>query len=275
MKSSKTGFSEPPRSPLTGGRKRILKMKKLLIIISLFLTSQLVADMLNYDKVLSNLKGLKYYKEEKYDDAEKTFSDNSIQYPDDSRLHFNQGNAKYKKGELEQAENSYNLALKDNKFADRSVALQNLGNVKFQQKDYKNAIKNYRDALIENPENMDARYNYELAARMLQRQQEQKQQQQQNQDENKEEKEDKEKQQQQQQNQQDQEKKEEQEQQKKEDEQQQQPQEEKKSKEQKAEEKEKEEADKILKALLQKEKEEMKKEKQKMNVDKEKKGKYW
>ena len=43
----------------------------------------------------------------------------------------------------------------------------------------------------------------------------------------------------------------------------------------KEEEKKKEDAEKILKALLQKEKEEMKKEKQKMNVDKEKKGKYW
>ncbi|MDO9577206.1 MAG: tetratricopeptide repeat protein [Candidatus Cloacimonadales bacterium] len=229
--------------------------------------------MLNYNKALSNLKGLKYYENKSYEDAEKTFGDNSIQYPNDARLHYNQGNALYKKGELEQAENSYNLALKDDKFADRSLALQNLGNVKFQQKDYKNAIKDYRDALIADPDNLDARYNYELAARMLQRQQEQKQQQQQNQDENKDKK-DKEKQ-QQQQNQQDQEKKEKQKQEQMKKDEEQKPEEQQKTKEQKAEEKEKEDADKILKALLQKEKEEMKKEKQKMNVDKEKKGKYW
>ena len=37
----------------------------------------------------------------------------------------------------------------------------------------------------------------------------------------------------------------------------------------------KEDAEKMLQALLQKEKEEMKKEKQKMNVDKAKRGKYW
>jgi hypothetical protein len=39
--------------------------------------------------------------------------------------------------------------------------------------------------------------------------------------------------------------------------------------------KKKEDAEKMLKALLQKEKEEMKKEKQKLNVDKSKSGKYW
>jgi len=253
-------------------------MKRIiLILLSLILASQLAADLLNYDKVLSNLKGLKYYKDENFEEAEKKFTDNSIQYPDDARLHFNQGNAQYKLGNLEQAENSYEMAMKDTKFADRSEALQNLGNVKFQQKDYKNAIKNYRDALITDPGNLDARYNYELAARMLQRQQEQEQQQQESQDENTEEKEDKEKQQQNQDQKQDQENKEEQkkEEQKQEENEEKEPQEQRKSEEQKAEEKEKEEAEKILKALLQKEKEDMKKEKQKMNVDKEKKGKYW
>ena len=39
--------------------------------------------------------------------------------------------------------------------------------------------------------------------------------------------------------------------------------------------KKEEDAEKMLKALLQKEKEEMKKEKQKLNVDKTKSGKYW
>jgi tetratricopeptide (TPR) repeat protein len=152
-------------------------MKKILFILSLIIASQLCADMLNYDKVLSNLKGLKYYKDEKYEDAEKVFGENSIQYPDDARLHYNAGNAFYRSGKLDEAENSYKLALKDENFSDRSLILQNLGNVKFQQKDFKSAIKNYRDALIADPSNMDARFNYELAARMLQRQQQQQQQQ--------------------------------------------------------------------------------------------------
>ncbi len=48
-----------------------------------------------------------------------------------------------------------------------------------------------------------------------------------------------------------------------------------KSQEEKQKEEKKEDAEKMLKALLQKEKEEMKKEKEKMNVDRTKTGKYW
>lgn len=226
----------------------------------------LSAEILTYDKAIQNMKGIKHYDKNNFQDSEKKFSDNAIRYPDDSRLHFNQGNAQYKNGKLEDAEHSYNLTLKNQDFNEKSKALQNLGNVKFQQKDYKNAIKNYRDALIEDPQNMDARYNYELAARLLQRQQQEKQQQNKN-DENKDqEKKEQQKDQQQQQDQQDDQQKQKQE----EKEEQKQEQQQDMKKDQK-----KEDAEKMLKALLQKEKEEMKKEKQKMNVDKAKHGKYW
>jgi tetratricopeptide (TPR) repeat protein len=239
--------------------KRIVPI--LLIILFLLRSAVLPADILTYDKAIQNMKGIKFYDKENFQDSEKKFSDNAIRYPDDSRLHFNQGNAQYKNGNLEDAEHSYNLTMKNQYFSETSKAFQNLGNVKFQQKDYKNAIKNYRDALIEDPQNMDARYNYELAARMLQRKQQEKQQQ--NKNDKNEDQEKKEQQKDQQQQQQDQEKKEEQKQDKQE-------QQQKMKKDQK-----KEDAEKMLKALLQKEKEEMKKEKQKMNVDKAKRGKYW
>lgn len=235
-----------------------MKVKLLILIILLLSFNILFSDVVNYDKVIRNLKGVKSYEKEDFESSEDNFKRNAIKYPKDSRLHFNQANAQVKNGMLEDAEQNYKLALNNEKFKDRSKALQNLGNVKFLQKDYKNAIKNYRDALVEDPQNLDARYNYELAARMLQRQQEQKQQQQSSDDqENKdEEKEKQEKQQQQQQDEQDDEQKEKQQ---KQDEQKQD--EKQKSQEQKLKEQKKEDAEKMLKALLQKEKEEMKKEK--------------
>ena len=237
-----------------------------IFLTSLFLSVSVIlsAEILTYDKAIQNMKGIKHYDKNNFQDSEKKFSDNAIRYPDDSRLHFNQGNAQYKNGKLEDAEHSYNLTLKNQDFNERSKALQNLGNVKFQQKDYKKAIEHYRNSLIEDPHNMDARYNYELAARMLQRQQQEKQQQNKN-DENKDQ-EKKEQQKDQQQDQQDDQQKQQQDKQ----EQQQNEQQQDMKKEQK-----KEDAEKMLKALLQKEKEEMKKEKQKMNVDKAKRGKYW
>lgn len=249
---------------------RVQAMKKLSLITLLVISIQLSAEMLNYDKALSNLKGVKSYRNEDYSKADSLFSSNSIKYPNDSRLHFNKGNAQYKKGELENAEASFNRAIRNQDFLEKSKALQNLGNVKFQQQDYQNAIKNYRDALIEDPENSEARYNYELAARMLQRQQQQKQQQQ-GQGEDQQENDEKQQQQQGQQN-------EDEEQQEKQQQQQEQKSEEQNQQERqqlKEEERKKEDAEKILNALLQKEKEEMKKEKQKLNIDREKKGKYW
>ena len=225
-----------------------MKAKLLILLILMLSFSTLFSDVVNYDKVIRNLKGVKSYEKEDFENSERNFERNAIKYPKDSRLHFNQANAQVKNGLLEEAEQNYKLALNNEKFKDRSKALQNLGNVKFLQKDYKNAIKNYRDALVENPQNLDARYNYELTARMLQRQQEQKQQQEQNKEDNDDKDEEKDEQ--------------------KQDEKQ-------KSQEQKLKEQKKEDAEKMLKALLQKEKEEMKKEKEKMNVDRTKTGKYW
>ncbi|NQT64725.1 MAG: tetratricopeptide repeat protein [FCB group bacterium] len=248
-----------------------MKAKILILLILVLSFSTLFSDVVNYDKVIRNLRGVKSYDKEEFENSEDDFKHNAIKYPEDPRLHFNQANAQVKNGMLEEAEQNYKLALNNDQFKDRSKALQNLGNAKFLQKDYKNAIKNYRNALIEDPGNTDARYNYELAAKMLQRQQEQKQQQEQNKDDqnDKDEEKDKQKQQQQQDKQEDQQKDEQQKQdEKKQDEQQ-------KSQEQKLKEQKKEDAEKTLKALLQKEKEEMEKEKQKMNVDRTKTGKYW
>lgn len=223
-------------------------MRNLLIFLFILISFNLFAEVLTYDKVFTNLKGIKFYNNDNFEESEKKFSENSINYPKDSQLHFNQGNAQYKNGKLEEAENAYSMTLRDENFKDKSKAYQNLGNVKFQQKDLKNAINNYRNALIENPSNEDARYNYELTARLMNRQQQQKQQ-------SKDDKEKKDEQKEQQQQDQQQKKDEEQEQQKKD--------------------QKKEDAEKMLKALLQKEKEEMKKEKAKLNIDKAKKGKYW
>ena len=249
-----------------------MKAKLIILIILLISFSTLFSDVVNYDKVIRNLKGVKSYEKEDFENSEENFKRNAIKYPKDSRLHFNQANAQVKNGMLEEAEQNYKLVLNNDKFKDRSKALQNLGNVKFLQKDYKNAIKNYRDALVEDSQNLDARYNYELAARMLQRQQEQKQKQEQNKDDDENKDEEKEKQEQQQQKQEKQDDEQKDKQQKQEE---QKKDEKQKSQEQKLKEQKKEDAEKMLKALLQKEKEEMKKEKEKLNIDRTKTGKYW
>ncbi len=247
----------------------------LMIFLALvFSCSQLDAEILTYDKVFTNLKGLKHYKNNEFSDSEQEFQKNSLNFPHDNRLQYNLGNAQYKSNKLQEAENSYNQALKNSNAENISQIYQNLGNVKFQDKEYKKALNYYRNSLIEDPENSDSRYNYELTSRFLQQQQEQQQQNQdqnQNQEENKEEQEQKQPQEQQDQG----DEKQDQEKQNQEQDQEEKQSQEKKSLEQKQQEQEKQDAEKILNALLAKEKEEMKKEKRKINVDKARIGKYW
>jgi Ca-activated chloride channel homolog len=251
-------------------------MRNLFLLVCLLIGLSLNAEFLTYNKVLKNLKGIKEYKNDNFQRSEELFNDNSVSNPRDGRLHYNKANSQYKNCKLEDAEQEYNLALRDNNFANRSEIYHNLGNIKFQQQDYKEAIKLFRNALIEDPANQDARYNYELASRFLQQSQQQQQQQSQDQ-QNENEQQDEQQQQQQQKNdeQQDQEdkQKEQQQQEQKSDEQKQE--EQQQQQKMKEDEKKKEEAEQMLKTLLQKEKEEMKKQKMKMNVDKSKKGKYW
>ena len=132
-----------------------MRAKFIIILILFFSFSILFSYVVSYDKVIRNLKGVKSYEKEDFESSEENFKRNTIKYPKDSRLHFNQANAQVKNGLLEEAEQNYKLALNNEKFKDRSKALQNLGNVKFLQKDYKNAIKNYRDALVEDSQNLE------------------------------------------------------------------------------------------------------------------------
>lgn len=55
----------------------------------------------------------------------------------------------------------------------RSIAYQQLGNILFQNKNYKGSLEWYRKSLKENPENSNSRFNYELALKLIQQEQNQ------------------------------------------------------------------------------------------------------
>lgn len=148
-------------------------MKRLiLIIIFCIIANQLFA--LNYGKVIKNSKANHKYNDEEFEKAEKLHKENSIEYPDDTNIHFNLGDAYYKTEKYDEAITEYKNSLRDNK-VDKSNAYYNIGNALFQQEDYIKALENFKNSLIHNPKNIDAKYNYELTKQFLQMQQEQKQ----------------------------------------------------------------------------------------------------
>lgn len=100
--------------------------------------------------------------------------------PDNARLHFNLASTLHKLGRTEEAIESYERyeSLAESP-EEQSFASYNQGTMLTEEEKYEKAAEYFREALKKNPDDPDARHNYELA---LQRQQQQEQQQQQNQD---------------------------------------------------------------------------------------------
>jgi len=121
--------------------------------------------------------------------AIEEYQDLIQKYPEKSGLHYNLGNLKYLAGDYEGALNEFrqDLSTQDSKL--KSDAIYNMGNTMYNQGKFQESMDFYKQAIELNPEDEDAKINYEISKRMLQQQQ---QQQQQN-SENNEDKEDQEK----------------------------------------------------------------------------------
>jgi len=109
---------------------------------------------------------------------------------DTSVILYDLGNVMTQSGQFENAEKSYLGSLHPKTtLPQQSETFYNLGNALFGGKKYDQAIGAYVEALKRNPTDDEAKYNLEVAKRMLQQQQKQ-QQQQQNQDQKQEQKQD-------------------------------------------------------------------------------------
>ncbi len=91
---------------------------------------------------------------------------------------FNLGAAVYQEKNFEEAAKIYgNLAQKNQEKETQAKIYHNLGNAFLQSKEYEKSILAYKNALINDPKDLDTKYNLEYAKMMLQQQQQQQQQQ--------------------------------------------------------------------------------------------------
>jgi Ca-activated chloride channel family protein len=136
--------------------------------------------------------------------------------PENPELYYNIGSALYKEGKYEEATDKLQKSFVTQDIKNEAMAHYNQGDVYFKSGDYQNAIKSFQKSLELNPDDVDAKYNLELARKRLKEQlkpeqnknnQQKQDQQKQNQDQqNKQNQDQKQKQEQEQQNQQDQQK---------------------------------------------------------------------
>ncbi len=177
------------------------------------------------------------------------------QHGDSSVVLYDVGNVLYESGNYEQAMQAYAGSLSPKEtLPEQAGTLYNLGNTLFQNQKYDKAAEAYIESLKRNPNDLEAKYNLELAKRMLQQQQ---QQQQQNQDQ-KDQPQEQQEQQDQQQQQQQKKKKDSQDEQKEQEQQQQNHQQDQEQQQQQAQQRpdqqmSPEEAERLLNALLQNE----------------------
>ncbi len=110
----------------------------------------------------------KAYQQENYAEAITAYNYllNDLEVKDD-KLRLNLAHTYYKASMLAEAKEQYHL-LADHKSAPiRAIVHMQLGNIAGQNKKYTQALSLFRQALIDNPENETARYNYELVKKYL------------------------------------------------------------------------------------------------------------
>lgn len=112
-------------------------------------------------------EGNRAYRAGHYDQALAKYKAALSAGGDPAVVSYNLGNAHYEMGESEAAQKAYTESLRPHRPHDLEESVYNLGNAYFQGQKFPEAISAYIEALKLNPDDEDAKYNLELAQRML------------------------------------------------------------------------------------------------------------
>ena len=112
--------------------------------------------------IFSQDQGLEHYNNQKFDDAKKYYEALIVGNESIPEAHFGKGAASYQLGEFDSARDSFDKSLKSSDNLVKSKAYYNLGNTFYKNNKKDEAIKYYRKALELNPNDKEAKFNYEL-----------------------------------------------------------------------------------------------------------------
>ncbi len=119
-------------------------------------------------------EGNKKYEDKKYNESELNYKLGLNKNKDSYKATFNLGDAYYKQGKYEEAAEQFQMLTHRASSKDTlSRAYHNLGNSLLQSKKYEESINAYKNALKNNPNDEDTRYNLAYAQKMLKQQQQQ------------------------------------------------------------------------------------------------------
>lgn len=151
-------------------------MKYLLIIMILFFSTSFVSQAQSERKFIR--KGNRDYEKGNFQDAEVQYRKALNKSPKSAKADYNLAGSLYKQKKYEDAASKYMSDM--DKIKDKNDLAKyyyNLGNSMVEDKKIEQGIEAYKQSLINNPGDEDAKHNLALAERMLQKQKQQQQQQ--------------------------------------------------------------------------------------------------
>ena len=161
---------------------RFIHTKPIFVLVILTLSLVVAACSPSAEKL--NKEGNSAYAKQAYEEALSAYQFAQIESPELAEPYYNAANSLYRQGMYTEALEQLNQALsftKEETLAENSF--YNLGNSSFSTQEWENAIEAYKETLLLNPDDLDAKYNLELALQQMQ-QQEQQEEQEQDQEQN-------------------------------------------------------------------------------------------
>jgi tetratricopeptide (TPR) repeat protein len=107
-------------------------------------------------------QGRQAYSSGRHEAALESFNEARKELPDNPKVEFNRGDALMKLGRHDEARESFSRVAESKDPALRQKATYNLGNVHARQGNTTEALKAYRQALMLDPSDAQARHNYEV-----------------------------------------------------------------------------------------------------------------
>jgi Ca-activated chloride channel homolog len=127
--------------------------------------------------------GNQAYARQAYDEALQAYQEAQSSSPDLAEPYYNSANVLYREGKYEEALKALDQAAQLAQTAQVAQGSHfNAGNAAFEAKSWEAAAESYRQALLRDPADLDAKHNLELVLQQMQKQQDQQKQDQQKQD---------------------------------------------------------------------------------------------
>jgi Ca-activated chloride channel homolog len=119
------------------------------------------------DYIAKVQQGNEAFAKKEYSKAVDKYREADLDKPGSPEIEYNVAGGLHALGKYEEAVDTYERALKSPLLPVQAEAHYNLGSTHYRMGDYQKAIESFQEALKINPADMDAKYNLELARKML------------------------------------------------------------------------------------------------------------